>query len=83
MLRITRPRTYRVPHRLAGFAAFVLVATSLAGIGGSSPSADSDSMLQTACQAAEEAPAFLQSVNAAEPRNNKGFKMSLFLFRHH
>ncbi|MFC1720005.1 hypothetical protein ACFL00_02550 [Pseudomonadota bacterium] len=83
MLRLTRPRIYRISNRMAGFAALILLATSLTGIGGSNPSAGSDSVLETACVATEEAPEFLPSVSSAETRNYKGFKMSLFLFRHH
>ena len=83
MLRLTKPRIYRISNRLAGFAALVLVATSLAGLGGSSPSVVGDSMLQTASETVEEAPEILSSVSTAESRSNKGFKMSLFLFRHH
>jgi hypothetical protein len=81
MLPLTRSRKYRVSNRLAGFAALLLVVTSIAGVGGSSHSTGSESILQTATQAVEEAPAFLQSGNTTKVKSNKGFKMSLFLFR--
>lgn len=81
MLPITRTRKFRISNRLAGIAALLLVVTSLAGIGGSTQSPDDESAHHTATLVAEDAPALMQSSSASKVKSNKGFKMSLFLFR--
>jgi hypothetical protein len=83
MLPLTRNRKNRVSNRLAAFAALLLVVTSLAGVGGSSHSRGSESILQTVALAAEEEAALLPSGNTTKAKTNKGFKKSLFLFRNY
>ena len=83
MLPLTRNRKNRVSNRLAAFAALLLVVTSLAGVGGSSQSKGSESMLQTASVTAAEEAAFLPSGNTSKAKTNKSFKKSLFLFRNY
>ena len=83
MLPLTRTRKNRVSNRLAAFAALLLVVTSLAGVGGSSHSRGSESILQTVALAAEEEAALLPSGNTTKAKTNKGFKKSLFLFRNY
>jgi len=81
MLPLTRTRKFRISNRLAGIAALLLLVTWLAGIGGSTRSPGNESTHQTASMLAEDAPAPMQSSGASEVKSNKGFKMSLFLFR--
>ena len=81
MLSLTRTRKFRISNRLAGIAALLLVVTSLSGYGISTHSKGSDSIAQADNPVVEEAPAFLQSASTAKAKSNKGFKMSLFLFR--
>jgi hypothetical protein len=82
MLPLTRTRKFRISNRLAIFAALLLVVTSLAGMGGSDRLADRESALHASSMIVDDAPALLHSGNASKAKANKGFKMSLFLFRH-
>jgi hypothetical protein len=83
MLPITRTRKFRISNRLAGIAALLLVVTSLAGLGGPTQSSGGESAHHTTPLLAEDAPALLYSGGASKVKSNKGFKMSLFLFRNH
>lgn len=81
MLSLYRHRKIRISNRLAIFAAMLLAVTSLAGIGGSTRPADQESVLHSPSMVAGDTPAMLHSGNASKLKANKGFKMSLFLFR--
>ena len=81
MLSLYRHRKIRISNRLAIFAAMLLAVTSLAGTGGAARPANQESILHTASMAAGDEPAVLYSGNASKVKANKGFKMSLFLFR--
>jgi hypothetical protein len=81
MLPLTRTRKNRIPNRLAIYAALLLVVTSLAGIDGSARPADNEPVLESASIVAGETPALLRAGNSSTVKANKGFKMSLFLFR--
>jgi len=76
MLPITRSHKIRISNRLAVIAALLLVVTSLAGIEGSTISNDQGSALHAA-----NPPAEMTAPGNTTARKNKGFKMSLFLFR--
>ena len=76
MLPLTRSHKFRIPNRLAIFAALLLVVTSLAGMGGSTINRDQGSGLHAA-----NPPAEMTATGNTKVRKNKGFKMSLFLFR--
>jgi len=76
MLPLTRSHKFRISNRLAIFAALLLVVTSLAGIGGSTITSDQGTALHAASPPAE-----MTAAGNTQVRKNKGFKMSLFLFR--
>ena len=77
MLRLTRTHRYRVSNRLAVLAAFLLVAATVASVGGSlAETANSGPALVGAAQQDE---ASVNTVRAAKA--GKGFKVSLYLFR--
>ncbi len=81
MLPLTRTRKNRISNRLAIFAALLLVVTSMAGIDDSARPADNEPGLESVSMVAGETPALLDSGNSSKVKVNKGFKMSLFLFR--
>jgi hypothetical protein len=66
---------------MAGFAAVLLVVSSLAGISGSTLSTAKQSTLSTLSMASDNAPSLFQADSGQKTKKNKGFKMSLFLFR--
>ncbi len=76
MLPITRSHKFRISNRLAAFAALLLVITSLAGIGGTAINKGQDGTLQ-----ASNPPVEMPATGTTEGGKNKGFRMSLFLFR--
>ena len=81
MIRLTRARKIRVSNRLAALAAFLLVAATVAGVSAPIDSDGvSDSRMLASSQQAESRPA---DSNLATIRRNKGFKVSLYLFRRH
>jgi hypothetical protein len=81
MIKLTRHPKIRVSNRLALFAAFLLVVSTLAGVS-HSPSFDSDLSALAATAASEPAPAEQTlTFEAAPKKKNKGFKVSLLLLR--
>jgi len=81
MLRINRTRKIRISNRMAGFAAVLLVVSSLAGISGSTFSTANESALSTLSMTSDGSPSLFQADSGKKGKRNKGFKMSLFLFR--
>ena len=80
MLRLTTHQKSRISNRLAIFAAVLLLVTSLAGMGGSIMP---ESAAMASLAAADQAVPALSSTNGTKARKNRGFKISLFLFRNH
>jgi hypothetical protein len=81
MIRLTRLPKIRVSNRLALFAAFLLVVSTLAGVSQSS-SLDMDAGALAATAATEQAPAERALTFEATPKKkSKGFKVSLLLLR--
>lgn len=81
MLRLTPKMKKRIPDRLAIFAALLLLVSSLAGVGGQM-AAPTDGAAQTAAVSATEgAAAGLQTARSGKVKKNRGFKVSLLLFR--
>jgi hypothetical protein len=83
MLPLTRNRKYRISNRLAAVAALLLVVTSLVTPGDSDRAAGSHSARHAELLAAEETPALMSSDETVKAKSNKGFRMSLFLFRNY
>ena len=81
MLRLTRNRKSRVSNRVAIFAALMLTVISLAGAGGPTTSSNVQGQLFTTAGSAEKQVEKAQSNSSSAVKNNKGFKVSLFLFR--
>ena len=78
MLRLTRTHRFRVSNRLAVLAAFLLVAATAASVGGSlAETVDGGSSV--AGMAVNDSPAQANTVRTAKA--NKGFRVSLYLFR--
>ena len=76
MLRLTRHRMTHVPNGLAVFAALLLLATAFAGVSRPSQSPAETHELAARTEAVDS------RVEAAETAaRDKGFKMSLYLFR--
>ena len=74
MFRLTRAHRYRVSNQLAVLAAFLLIAASAASIE------------RVADESQQSGPALVQNDaaaagNAASVNKNKGFRVSLYLFR--
>jgi len=81
MLRLTTNHKSRISNRLAIFAAVLLLVTSLAGVG-SSVISTGDSDAQFASLAiADKAVSSFHATGNTKARKNRGFKVSLFLFR--
>ena len=79
MIRLTRTRKYRVSNRLAALAAFLLVAATVAGVSAPVDSAGvADGQMLSSTQRAETRTA---GAELASVSRNKGFKISLYLFR--
>ena len=79
MIRLTRTRKIRVSNRLATLAAFLLVAATVAGVSAPADSEGvSDNQMLASSQQAES-----RSVDGelTSISRNKGFKISLYLFR--
>lgn len=84
MLALNRNRKFRISNRMAAFAAILLVVTSLAGVGGSATlSTDNSAMRMAMAEAEEDTATMMRAAGASKANGNKGFKMSLFLFRNH
>ena len=80
MLRLTRTNRTRVSNRTAALAAFLLVAATVASIGGAFDEAPgaTNSLAGTVTSQENVAPAdTVRSVKA-----KRSFKVSLYLFRH-
>lgn len=81
---MTRHQKFRVPNRLAGFAALLLIVTSLAGTGNSLINAKHPTAAQnSAAQTVDTTPITQSARTESAVKKKKGFKVSLFLFRHH
>lgn len=76
MIRLTRARKIRVSNRLAALAAFLLVAATVAGV--SAPVDSDEAPMLASSHQAEAQPA---GGDLASISKNKGFKVSLYLFR--
>ena len=84
MLRMTRHQKFRVPNRLAGFAALLLIVTSLAGTGSSLINPEHTKVTQdSAAETVDTAPITQSARTDSAVKKKKGFKVSLFLFRIH
>lgn len=83
MLPLTKNRRFRIPNRLAIFAAFLLAVTSLAGLGGSAGFMNDGASQVSIAKAQEESPNIMRSSGVSKVNSKKGFKVSLFLFRNH
>lgn len=84
MLRLNKKYRIHISNRLASFAALLLVVTSLAGAG--NPAMNRDDSTETAVVSAATAESAHANVSARKSitvKKNKGFKVSLFLFRNH
>lgn len=79
MLPLTRYSKTHISNRLAIFAALLLVVTSLAGVGGSSLPTENGTRM--AVDTVSEASVQTQISSATQVKKNKGFKVTLFLFR--
>jgi hypothetical protein len=78
MMRLTHTHRSRVSNRLAVLAAFLLVAATVAGVSGPFGGTGEAGSLQATTQASDN-PAQASAVRSAKA--NKGFKISLYLFR--
>ena len=81
MLRITTHHKPRISNRLAGFSALLLLVATLAGTG--NPASTVETGFITNAAVADNAPLTLSTRSGSSVKKNKGFKMSLFLFRSH
>jgi hypothetical protein len=81
---MTRHQKFRVPNRLAGFAALLLIVTSLAGTGSSLINEKHSAAAQNSVAETVDTTPITQSARTdSAVSKKKGFKVSLFLFRHH
>lgn len=81
MIRLTRAHRIRVSNRLAALAAFLLVAATVAGVSAPLDSAGiSDGQMLADSGQVETQPAVKELATVSR---NKGFKVSLYLFRRH
>ena len=78
MIRLTRARKIRVSNRLAALAAFLLIAATVAGVSAPIDSDVSDERMMASSTEVETQPT---SGDLAAIARNKGFKVSLYLFR--
>ena len=79
MIRLTRASKFRVSNRLAALAAFLLVAATVASVSapiGSDIAADGSMLADSQEVATQPAGSDIATVS-----RNKGFKVSLYLFR--
>lgn len=78
MLRLTRTHRVKISNRMAIFAAFLLVAATMAGVNSSfnDTMAEGKNIVNTA----SEAPAQAKTVRSVKAK--KGLKANFFLFRH-
>lgn len=81
MLRLTSRHTPRVSNRLAVIAALMLLVSALVNMSGSAATS-TDSIVQTAEKTPISAETYASETAEGNTRKkNKGFKVSLFLFR--
>jgi hypothetical protein len=84
MLRLRKPYTSRISNRLAGFAAILLVVTSLAGIGNQAMNnSGAENARMAATETVEPKQAAFAAGKNSSTKKSKRFKVSLFLFRNH
>lgn len=83
MFRIKFSRKSRVSNKLAIVAALTLVITALAGPNETRRPEPVHSLQAASQGSSGPQGAMADSGSAVQPRSGKGFKMSLFLFRHH
>ena len=83
MLPITRKRKFKVPNHLAVFAAVLLMVTSLVGLGNTDLPDGKHFVFQAASDVTAQTPLKVPATVPSQSKKNKGFKMSLFLFRNH
>lgn len=84
MLRLKKPYTYRIPNRMAAYAAILLVVTSLAGAGNQAMTpVAGDAPTTAATKTVEPAQATLATGHSARAKKTKRFKVSFFLFPNH
>lgn len=81
MLPLTKKHKFHIPNGLAALAALLLLVSSLASMGGSTPSASEHSQRYAATEEASETTGRVQVLTSSKAKKNNGFKMSLFLFR--
>lgn len=81
MLPLNRRYKIQIPNHLAVFAALLLVLTSFTGLGSSDMAGGKYSNSQAAGEVNGGTPAQVHSAAPVSTKKNKGFKMSLFLFR--
>ena len=81
MLRLTNNRMTRISNRLAIFAALLLLVSSLAGIGTPLAVPGDGAAQSVALPGTDKAAASLQATNSGKVKKNRGFKVSLLLFR--
>ena len=79
MLRLTRKHRTRVSNRLAVFAAFLLIAATVASIGSAFDSQPEAGPSLVGAETAEAESGQGKAVSAV--RSNKRFKVNLYLFR--
>jgi hypothetical protein len=81
MMRLTTHSRLRISNRLAIFAALMLAISTLAGIGESVPGGQGMSTQIAGITSGGVDQNAGKSPGGTTPRKNKGFKMSLYLFR--
>ncbi len=81
MLPLTRNRKIRVSNRLAIIAAIMLLTSTLAGLGSSINSEGGQDSLMASQSFGKSEPVVAQAKNSNTAKKQKGFKVSLFLFR--
>ena len=81
MLRLTKSPQTRISNRLAGFAALLLLVTSISGIGNSIMSFNQGDSQFAAAVNAGNTQILAQSTGSSKAKTDRRFKASLFLFR--
>jgi hypothetical protein len=87
MFKLKRTLRPRIPNTLAAAAALTLVATSLLGTPGNTERGASESALIESQRAAPTSwvtrNASAEEAPVRQPKRTAGFRVNLFLFRHH
>ncbi len=81
MLPLTRNRKIRVSNGLAIIAALMLLTSTFAGLGGSINSEGGQDSFMASQSPGKSEPVVVQAKNSNTAKKQKGFKVSLFLFR--